>query len=243
MAFRINNGLISLGLRGAQALFAIINLGLAASVTADLNYGYRGSVLILVVSLFTLIYLAFALIPILLGFIFPFVAILVELILLILWFVAFVIIASDVGGATCAGLYYYYSWDYSWCGKSKALIAFSLFEWLLSIATLVLLSYYTITPLSKAGGFNNLLSKRTFVLGGIFSTQAPGQPAGVDSPVGDEDLEKNAEVEPTPTDSPVSAPPHASEPALESAPEPSTTYESQPVNGAPTSSDSATTQK
>lgn len=185
-----SSNLISLVLRGVQLFLTVLNLGLSAGVIGDISGYYGRAVYVLIITLFTLIYLVFTLFKPALKLLPSLASLIIESVFFVFWLAAFAVIADDIGSLDCSFTSYYgYTYDFSWCKVGKALIAFSVLEWISFIISLVLLIVYTIVPLTRAGGFNDLLIRDIFTLGGIYmngtdSTGAKGATT---------DLEKGAE--------------------------------------------------
>lgn len=184
----ISSNLISLVLRGVQLFLTVLNLGLSAGIIGDVHGYYGRAVYVLIITLFTLIYLVFTLFKPALKLLPSLAALIVESVLFVFWLAGFAIIADDMGPLNCSYSYYGYYWDFSWCKVGKALIAFSVLEWISFIISLVLLIVYAIVPLARAGGFNDLLIRDIFTLGGIYINDT-GSTGAKDAT----DLEKGAE--------------------------------------------------
>lgn len=192
MPFKLPSySLIATILRGLQLFLSVLNLGLAAGVIADISGYYGRAVYVLIVTIFTLIYEGFVLFKPALKLLSPLVSLIVESVLFVFWLAAFAVIANDIGSLDCEYTSFYYNTHYSftWCKVGKALIAFSVIEWITFIVSLVLLIVFTIAPLTKAGGFNDLLISDIFTFGGIFinDTDTP-------TDANAKDLEKGQEV-------------------------------------------------
>lgn len=179
MAFVLpSSNLISLVLRGVQLFLTVLNLGLSAGVIADINGYYGRAVYVLIITLFTLIYLVFVLLKPALKLLPSLASLIIESVFFVFWLAAFAVIADDIGSLDCSYTSYYgYTYDFSWCKVGKALIAFSVLEWISFIISLVLLIVYTIVPLTRAGGFNDLLISDIFNLGGIYMNDSEGTAA------------------------------------------------------------------
>ncbi|KAK9476531.1 membrane-associating domain-containing protein [Lipomyces japonicus] len=165
-----------LGLRVAQAFFAIITLGLTASTVHDIQGGGAAAYLLFVslLTLLALAYLVFAPIyyPKFIHFwvFFPFV---VDLVLNVFWFTGFIAMAAIYGPYSCSafgyyGGYYYYYGSSRWssgCKTGKAAIAMAAITWILFILSSI------------------FLGLQTFRHAGTSATAASGQPADAEKAV------------------------------------------------------------
>ncbi|KAK6199264.1 membrane-associating domain-containing protein [Scheffersomyces amazonensis] len=176
------NDLISYAIRGTQLFFSILVLGLAAGVLSDLGFNFDRVTYTLVVSLLTLIYFGYILgwlhfkgantvltLPILVS----------ETLLTIFWLAAFGTITDVFGALNCNFGYYYYYYDHhnsssNFCKLGKALIPFTLFNWLLFTASLVLFILYTFVPFYKIHGSKHCYeTPAQLKLGAIYPAVTP----------------------------------------------------------------------
>ncbi|ABN64384.1 predicted protein [Scheffersomyces stipitis CBS 6054] len=155
-------------LRGAQLFFSILVLGLAAGLLADIGTNWNRVTYSLVIAIFTLIYAAF------IGLIMhasmahtilPIIILIIESLFTLFWLVAFALVADTFGSFTC--------YSATWCKLGKALIPFTLFNWLLFTATLILFIVFTIVPLCKINGANSITKPATLSYGAVFPASVP----------------------------------------------------------------------
>ncbi|EEP79237.1 conserved hypothetical protein [Uncinocarpus reesii 1704] len=131
----MENGPVSLGLRGVQAVFGIIVLGLTAYIASELSF-FTSDIINFMI--FNGVWTAFIVVPymILAPMFFPIAAhlyaiIAVDAVTMIFWFAGFIALAARIPtNSDCNGN--------PICGSYKAATAFGAFEWALFVATLVL---------------------------------------------------------------------------------------------------------
>ncbi|EGV61302.1 hypothetical protein PSN45_001291 [Yamadazyma tenuis] len=169
--FSTLKGRVTLGVRATQLLFSIIVLGCGAAL-ASTSFTSGRAGLCIATAVLTLIYIALTVIPKVYPLL-PTISLLVsESVLFILWLASFASIAdAQYGSISCdIGDYGYYHsilHDYrKACHNGKALLAFAVLSWLLSIASLALTILYVVIPAAKtktlvAGG-NNVLTGALF---------------------------------------------------------------------------------
>lgn len=162
-------------LRGCQAIFAIIILGLSAGVLSDVDTNISRVTFSLVVALFNIIYFAYNQIMV------PFVFKNQSLSSLICWlefmFMVFYLAAmgaiADIFPTDC-------DWDYlsskatTTCRTYQAILPFNLFNWLLFTATFILFIGFTYVPEIRTHGFAHTFSLTNFEFGTIFSSYLNG---------------------------------------------------------------------
>lgn len=172
--------IISGAIRGLQFIWTIINLGLAAGLIAELDYGYSRVVYSLVISVFTIIYLVVVMLPICFRSMSPLVILVSECIFMIFWLASFAAMANAFGDVDCTYFNRYYDTN-RWCLLGKAMIAFGLFNWVTFCVSLILLIIFTLIPL----GYNNLMTGNSFKMGAIFPEVVPSKATqDVENPVG-----------------------------------------------------------
>lgn len=142
----------------------------------------------IVAGIFGLIYYIALVVPVAVSFISPAVSLGAEIWLTIWWIVSLGVTANDFGGVPCSGYYFYFGNWTTGCQIGKALIAFSVIGFVLSLITLGLVSAYGVHPLISTGQNKAMLARNAFPVGGVFL--APG--FGAAPPA---DLEKGPEAE------------------------------------------------
>lgn len=164
-------------IRSIQLIISVIVLGLSGGLINDYLYG-RG-IYILIISVFSLVYLLVVLTPYVIQYLQPIVLIICEGVFFIFWLISFALISDDTGSISCSGYYYGFYYDTTDCKISHALIAFTLFGWLSFIVSLALLVIYSMIPLNTSGGIGSLTEFNILQLGGIypkFSTNLTSDP-------------------------------------------------------------------
>ncbi|KAK6462507.1 membrane-associating domain-containing protein [Scheffersomyces coipomensis] len=166
-------------LRALQLFFSVLvlcltaaTLGLASANSSSVSFNLATSILTLVYfGYLTFLHVKQA------NTVISFPILVVEAILTILWLSAFADITNFAGPLSCSYGYYGYYYDednvYSRgkhiCELAKATIAFSLFNWLLFTATLILFVIYTFIPLTKVNNFDyTTKTQSVFQPGAIF---------------------------------------------------------------------------
>lgn len=179
--------IISGAIRGLQFIWTIINLGVAAGLIADLNYGYSRVVYSLVISVLTIIYLVVVMVPFCLRWISPLAILLCESIFMIFWLASFAAMADKFGDMDCS--YYNRFYDNNrWCLLGKTLIAFGLLNWLTFCLSLILLIIFTAIPFGYRGSMSSMMAVDNFKLGAIFPQVVPSKAAqDVENTVGTTD--------------------------------------------------------
>lgn len=168
--------LVSVVIRGFQFLWTIISLGLAAGILHDLEYNFERVTYTVVISVFTLIYLVMTLLPWTVRFFSPGPGVIAEAIMMVFWLASFAAITDTFAKMGCVytlGFYERHTIKANWCYLGKALIAFTLFNWLMFLASLVLMVVFAVIPLARA---EKAIFSQHFRLGAIF-WQAPAQVA------------------------------------------------------------------
>lgn len=164
-------------IRSIQLIISVIVLGLSGGLINDYLYG-RG-IYILIISVFSLVYLLVVLTPYVIQYLQTIVLIICEGVFFIFWLISFALITDDTGSISCSGYYYGFYYDTTDCKNSHALIAFTLFGWLSFIVSLALLVIYSMIPLNTSGGIGSLTEFNILQLGGIypkFSTNLTSDP-------------------------------------------------------------------
>lgn len=164
--------IISIIIRVIQFIWTIINLGLAAGFLSKYDHSYSRVVYSLVISVFTIIYLAVVTLPICLRYISPLIALVAESIFMIFWLASFAAMADVFGDLDCG---FYYFGTNSLCEMGKAMIGFGVLNWLAFCVSLVLLLVYTAVPCMRFGGFKSMLAANNFSTGAIFSEVIPSR--------------------------------------------------------------------
>lgn len=150
---------ISLLIRGIQAGFIIIVLGL----TGRLVNIYSGNVdkfnLGLATSILSLFYfIGLTIVSLWPKFISIGIAFICESILTILWLASFACLA-DIWGSVSCNAYSYYSYStLSDCQVGKAALGLAVIVWLLFMTSLALMIFYSIIPISRTSGFASCFS-------------------------------------------------------------------------------------
>lgn len=168
--------LISTLLRGFQFLFAIISLALAGSVLSDLGFNWDRMSYVVAVGVLNIVYFFYILIVVPFGLNgqSPSLVILIgESIFMIFYLAAWAATAdgfpTHCGRYSAFDYYNYNGFDSSTCRAYQAVLPFTLFNWFLFIASLVLFILYTLVPQVKTFGFNNTIGLTNFHFGAIFS--------------------------------------------------------------------------
>ncbi|CAX41767.1 conserved hypothetical protein [Candida dubliniensis CD36] len=154
--------------RGLQTVFCIVVLGLSAGFLADVGYNYDRVTFALVVSILNLLYFGYILIlmPIFFkNFTFSILIFAAEFIFFVFYLSAMGAIADVVPSGSC-GDYGSYS---SACSILKALIPFTLFNWLLFATTFGLFLGYSFIPQVSSRGFKSIFLPVRFEYGAIFT--------------------------------------------------------------------------
>lgn len=192
---------VSIALRGVQILFALFLIILGAVAIDKLPYrkGYPATAIVSgIFSLLIYVPLFFA--PALVFFT-PVILLALEVFASLWWLIAFACSADLYGDLSCGELVYgvriWGLWRHG-CQAGKAIIAFGVLGWLLSLVTIALLVGYSILPVHKQNAWN---TKGYFSLGGIFPklTVAPGAAGAVDpeATVGERSVESGDEFKTT----------------------------------------------
>lgn len=203
-------------IRSIQLIISVIVLGLSGGLINDYLYG-RG-IYILIISVFSLVYLLVVLTPYVIQYLQPIVLIICEGVFFIFWLISFALITDDTGSISCSGYYYGFYYDTTDCKISHALIAFTLFGWLSFIVSLALLVIYSLIPLNTSGGISYLTEFNILQLGGIypkFSTNLTSDPENQKTDAVSESKAASTESAPleqtdqaeVPTEAPAEAPP------------------------------------
>lgn len=182
MAVALSPHIITLSIRSAQFVLAIISLGLAAGVIAKFT-GFGRVNYSVAISVFTFIYLILGFIPQVVAVTPPLVVVIVEGIFMIFWLSAFAATADYFGPLSCTALEGFGFFDVNgfkgfnlgWCKMGKALIAIEVLLWLLFVASFALHIIYTVIPHTRAIGLDNYARSRGGILekGYIYSHLAP----------------------------------------------------------------------
>ncbi|EMG46527.1 hypothetical protein SBY92_002709 [Candida maltosa Xu316] len=161
-------------IRGTQFAFAVIDLGLAAGILAKWGTNFDRATYALVVGILNLLYIGYAegLVP----FVFKnqapsFLILVCESIFTIFYLAAMGAVADVTNGCDAWGGFGYHSFWNDVCKLFQALTAFTLLNWLLFIASLVLFIIYSFIPEVKAYGFKHSFQNSTFEFGVIFAKQ------------------------------------------------------------------------
>jgi len=193
----MNHFLITSLIRGCQLVFTIISLGLSAKIV-DIYSGFVANEpnLVVATSVLTLVYLAVIYIVPRYYNLSSGTAATTELILFVLWLASFGCMANVYG----SGCYYYGRFNTE-CGCGRALIAFTLFQWLLFLGSLGLLTWFSVIPVSKQPSFESVFSRSyPLSLGAIFLEYTP-QNKELDGSVPDLENEPKPEnQDPAPVD-------------------------------------------
>lgn len=172
-----NPNLASLSLRIIQVFLAILILGIGAGYLDKIGFNVDRASLCVATAVLSLIYVVPMFFAVTRAFYPPILVLVGESLFCILYLASFGGITDLYGSGSCSGRYSYgfafYSYDDGSCKLGKALIPFTLFQWLFFAATLVLLIMFTIVPLAKAGGFNNLTKLSIFSPGAIYADFVP----------------------------------------------------------------------
>lgn len=153
---------IFITLRAVQIVLAIICLGLSARLV-DIANSWGRAIYNLIISLFTLIYLAVLLFGQKIRIIQPITILVCDIVFFIFWLAAFACIANDLSYGCVDNFsafgYYFHS---NICQVMRALTAFGVLIWFTFIATLVLYTIFVLVPSYKIGGFQSWLQKSGF---------------------------------------------------------------------------------
>ena len=162
-------------LRGCQALFAVIILGLSAGVLGNVDTNISRVTFSLVVSIFNIIYFAYN--QIMVPYLFKNQSISSLICWLEFMFMVFYLAAmgaiADIFPTDC-GWYYGSSKATTTCRTYQAILPFNLFNWLLFTATFILFIGFTYVPEIRAHGFAHTFSLINFEFGTIFSSYLNG---------------------------------------------------------------------
>ncbi|EGW31080.1 uncharacterized protein SPAPADRAFT_63007 [Spathaspora passalidarum NRRL Y-27907] len=170
-------------IRGAEGLFALLVLGLSAGYLGVYGHNVDRISYTLVVSILNLIYFGY------IGGVLPFVTeerapslsiLLSEGILSIFYLASMGSIADMVSGVSCdLGDYYFDGNQYysnhkykTTCHIAKALIPFTLFNWLLFTASLLLFVFYSFIPEVSTYGWGHIIQLTKYHFGAIWANYA-----------------------------------------------------------------------
>ncbi|KAI3404741.2 hypothetical protein KGF56_002444 [Candida oxycetoniae] len=170
---KVEKGLISLLIRGFQGVFAIVSLGLAATYLSGVGFNVDTISFIVATSVLTLLYLGYILVVVPRGINgqSPSLVILIgDTIFLIFYLAAWAAIASAFPTTCNFPIPFYYSSRYtsSTCRAAQALLPFTLFNWVLFVASLVLFLIYSYIPEVKNLGFKNGVKFSEYYWGCIY---------------------------------------------------------------------------
>lgn len=199
------SSIIALVLRAVQILFAVLILILGAVAVSKYPYSKGYPATAIVSGIFSLLIYVPLLVAPMIGFFSPAILLGLEVFASIWWLVAFACSANMYGASSClwySSLWYGYLWyNGGWktgCQAGKAIIAFGVLGWLLSLVTLGLVLFYSIKP---AHQLKLWLATDYFTLGGIFpkltlAAESTG-PLDAEATVGAKSVESVDEVKTT----------------------------------------------
>lgn len=193
---------ISAGLRIAEIIFALLVFILGCVATAKVSFNKAFPAMGIISGIFSMAFYIPLLIPATIPYFTPAIALGGEIFTWIWWLIAMATSATKFGGANCSAFtvngFFFVSGTSVGCQTGKALLAFAVLGWVLSIITLVLQIIYSIVP---AGGANAWNARNYFVVGGIFPLMVPRtEPTGVVDPeaaVGVRSAESGEEIKTT----------------------------------------------
>ena len=163
---------VSIALRTAEALFAVIILGLSAGVLAGYNTNIPSVTFNLIISIFDifwLVYIAFIAPKVFANKTQTAVVLTCQLIIWVFFLVAFILILSDFPKDCNKAIYMRDSIDT--CRANQTILAFAILNYVVLNTELALFYSYTLVPESKTFGGKHLLQKTTYHWGTLFTTE------------------------------------------------------------------------
>jgi hypothetical protein len=167
----MNHILITTVIRACQLVFTIISLGLSAKIVDSFSGASSNEAnLVVATSVLTLIYLAAIYIVPRYYSLSSGIAASVEFVWFVLWLASFGCMANIYG----SGCFYRRGVFKTVCDCGRALIAFTLFQWLLFLGSMGLLIWFSVVPVSKQSSFESAFSTNyPLSHGAIFLTDTP----------------------------------------------------------------------
>lgn len=196
---------ISACLRVTEIIFALLVFILGCVATAKVSFDKAFPAMGIISGIFSMAFYIPLLIPAAIPYFTPAIALGGEIFTWIWWLVAMATSATKFGGANCTafvqGFFFVFGTSVG-CQTGKALLAFAVLGWVLSIITLVLQIVYSIVPAGRANAWN---ARNYFVVGGIFplmdpkteptATVDPEAAVGVRSAESGEEIKTTAETD------------------------------------------------
>lgn len=222
----LRSPLFSLGIRAVQLLFAFLIFVLGAAVVAK-GLWTDLPALSIVSGIFSMAYYVLTLLPFTLAFLSPAVVLGLEIWTSIWWLIAFACAAADFGSTSCNFDTFFFpsKWNTA-CQIGKALVAFGVLGWVLSLVTVGLVGFYAIHPIVSSTSTATPLwyHRPHFLVGAIFpkETAAPITDAEQGVAVEDTDHEEKAVDE-------NATPETIPEPVTEPVAEPATARTTEPI--------------
>lgn len=217
----LRSPLFSLGIRAVQLLFAFLIFVLGCAVVAK---GIWKSLpaLSIVSGIFSMAYYVLTLLPFTLAFLSPAAVLGLEIWTSIWWLIAFACAAQDFGATSCDFDSFFFSskWNTA-CEIGKALLAFGVLGWVLSLVTVGLVGFYAIHPI-VSNTAPLWYHRPHFLLGAIFPRETPAPVTDAEQGVVDTDHEEKAVDE-------NATPETIPEPVAEPVAEPATARTTEPV--------------
>lgn len=166
--FNFRSKLVSVAIRAVQLLFAFLTFVLGCVATDKTSSNLAP--LAIVSGIFSMLFYVSTLVPLTLAFLSPAVVLGAEIWVSIWWLIAMAGSASDFGNLSCGRSvevhFLSYHWSSTGCKAGKAVIAFSVLGWVLSLVTVALVGLYAVHPIVSTKG--SLLGRPHFLLGAIF---------------------------------------------------------------------------
>lgn len=201
----LNKALYGKVLRGCQFALSVVCLGLGAKLVDDFLWDYNN--LVVATLVISLVWLAAVCLPrwvpaMLVVFGRVGVTALGEFIVMVLWLALFGVMADSFGSASCSRYYTTY------CQVGKAAIAMTIVQWLLFVASFVLMVVFNVVPISRNVGFGSTFTRQfDYYFGSIFVRDVPlappvtvvdpEAPVPVESPISSSDGKQVSVPEPT----------------------------------------------
>lgn len=185
MAIPLSSGAVWVPIvRYVQIVLSLLLFILGIVCVAEINF--NDPAVTIVTGIFGLAYYIPLVLPVTVSYISPAISLGGEIWLTIWWIVSLGVTANDFGNVPCTALYFYGSWK-TGCQVGKALIAFSVIGFIISLITLGLVSFYSIHPIvSKDTSGKAMLARNAYALGGIFLVPGFETAAAVDLEKGPE---------------------------------------------------------
>lgn len=164
------NQIVTYCIRGTQAVFAIIVLGVAAGFLGEVGTNVDRVTFALVTSILNILYFGyiFGILPYVTQNGAPSVVILSCEIIMTIFYLAAMGAVADITPSGSCSFRFWGSGDTA-CSLLKTLIPFTLFNWLLFTASLILFILYSFVPEIKSYGGSHVAKNTTYEYGAIYS--------------------------------------------------------------------------